>query len=96
MTEPAKALTGRVAIVTGSGGGLGRAYALYLASQGAAVVDNDIGQDVADRVAEEIRGLTVINGAPIGIAEAARAEDWATSQRQVRWREVFMKSAIAR
>jgi|UPI0008355858 NAD(P)-dependent dehydrogenase (short-subunit alcohol dehydrogenase family) len=55
MTEPANAQTGRVAIVTGSGGGLGRVHALYLASQGAAVVVNDIGQDVADRMADEIR-----------------------------------------
>ena len=57
MTEPSKPLAGRVAIVTGSGGGLGRAHALYLASQGAAVVINDIAQAAADRVAEEIEGL---------------------------------------
>ncbi len=48
-------LEGRVAIVTGSGGGLGRAHALYLASQGAKVVVNDLAQDAADRVAAEIR-----------------------------------------
>ena len=33
----------RVAIVTGSGGGLGRTYAMELASRGAAVVVNDLG-----------------------------------------------------
>lgn len=55
MNQPAKSLDGRVAIVTGSGGGLGRAHALYLASQGAVVIVNDIGQDAADRVADEIR-----------------------------------------
>lgn len=55
MIQSTKILDGRVAIVTGSGGGLGRAHALYLASQGAAVVINDITQEAADRVAEEVR-----------------------------------------
>jgi NAD(P)-dependent dehydrogenase (short-subunit alcohol dehydrogenase family) len=51
---------GQVAIVTGAGRGLGRAYALELASRGASVVVNDIGHDEgapasrADTVAEEI------------------------------------------
>ncbi|NQE64435.1 SDR family NAD(P)-dependent oxidoreductase [Caulobacter sp. RHG1] len=56
MTKPAKPLEGRVALVSGSGGGLGRSHALYLASRGAAVVINDLDQDAADRVAQEIRG----------------------------------------
>lgn len=46
-------LDGRAAIVTGAGGGLGRAHALLMAKHGARVVVNDI--DVsAERVAEEI------------------------------------------
>lgn len=49
----------RTAIVTGAGGGLGRAYALFLASHGARVVVNDIGRNAdgsstAEAVANEI------------------------------------------
>ena len=46
-------LSGRVAIVTGAGGGLGRQHALLLASRGAQVVVNDLGNG-ADAVAAEI------------------------------------------
>lgn len=46
-------LNGRVAIVTGAGGGLGRAHALLLAQRGAKVVVNDLGEG-ADQVVAEI------------------------------------------
>ncbi len=48
-------LDGRVAIVTGAGGGLGRAHAMYLARQGAKVVVNDLAADVAQSVVDEIK-----------------------------------------
>jgi NAD(P)-dependent dehydrogenase (short-subunit alcohol dehydrogenase family) len=48
-------LNGRVAIVTGAGGGLGRTHALELARHGARVVVNDMGHGAAQSVADEIR-----------------------------------------
>ena len=57
-------LEGKVAVVTGAGGGLGRTHALLLAKEGAAVVVNDLGgardgtgssTSMADGVVEEIR-----------------------------------------
>lgn len=55
-----KRLTGKVAIITGSGRGIGRCEALLMAQQGAKVVVSDIGTDAqgastAGKVAEEIR-----------------------------------------
>lgn len=66
----------RVAIVTGAGGGLGRAYALELARRGAKVVVNDLGasrdgtgaSDAAQRVVEEIEtagGTAMANGGSV-------------------------------
>ena len=47
-------LKDRVAIVTGAGGGLGRAHAMLLASYGARVVVNDMDLTLASRVAVDI------------------------------------------
>jgi len=57
-------LDGKVAIITGAGGGLGRAYALLFASEGCKVVVNDLGgsrdgtggdSSMADQVVGEVK-----------------------------------------
>jgi len=47
-------LTGKVAVVTGSGRGLGLAYARALAAAGASVVVNDVDQQVVDAAVESV------------------------------------------
>jgi NAD(P)-dependent dehydrogenase (short-subunit alcohol dehydrogenase family) len=67
-------LDGKVAVVTGSGRGIGRAYARALADAGAAVVVNDVDADVAEEAVTEITGAggrAVAEVVPVGSAEAA-------------------------
>jgi NAD(P)-dependent dehydrogenase (short-subunit alcohol dehydrogenase family) len=53
-------LAGKVALVTGSGRGLGRAYALHLASLGADVVINDVNLNSAQEFNEQLNAPTVM------------------------------------
>ena len=65
---------GRVAIVTGAGGGLGREHALALAARGAKVVVNDLAS--ADTVVEQIRaagGQAIASAASVTDFDAVQA-----------------------
>jgi len=65
---------GRVAIVTGAGGGLGREHALALAARGAKVVVNDLA--AADAVVEQIRaagGQAIASAASVTDFDAVQA-----------------------
>jgi 3-oxoacyl-[acyl-carrier protein] reductase len=55
-------LDGKVAIVTGSARGIGRATAELLSEQGAKVLINDLDGDVAEQTASEIAGDTLVFG----------------------------------
>jgi NAD(P)-dependent dehydrogenase (short-subunit alcohol dehydrogenase family) len=76
-------LEGKVAVITGAGGGIGRAHALLFAKEGAKVVVNDLGgardgsgssASAADAVVQEIKaagGQAVSNHASVATAEGA-------------------------
>jgi NAD(P)-dependent dehydrogenase (short-subunit alcohol dehydrogenase family) len=84
---------GRVAIITGAGGGLGRAHALSLAARGARVVINDLGgardgsggsSSAAEAVVAEIVALggeAMANAASVTDADAVQAMVEATMAR---------------
>src|SRR6202140_1297923 len=55
-------LAGKVAIVTGSARGIGRATAELLSEQGAKVLINDLDTDIAEQTASEIAGDTLVFG----------------------------------
>jgi NAD(P)-dependent dehydrogenase (short-subunit alcohol dehydrogenase family) len=67
-------LDGKVAVVTGSGRGIGRAYARALAAAGCAVVVNDVDGDVADSCVRELTDMgarAVAEVVAVGSVEAA-------------------------
>jgi 3-oxoacyl-[acyl-carrier protein] reductase len=69
-------LDGKAAVVTGSGRGVGRGHALHLAANGARVVVNDIDDDEARKVVDEIRsagGEAVACGASVDTREGCKS-----------------------
>src|SRR5262249_51980238 len=76
-------LEGKVAVITGAGGGIGREHALLFAREGARVVVNDLGcerdgtgrSDAAARVVGEIQargGAATASGEAVGTFDGAR------------------------
>src|SRR5918996_4498687 len=66
-------LDDKVAIVTGSARGIGRATAELLAEHGAKVLINDLDADLAQQAAAEIAGETVVHGGDLTAPGAADA-----------------------
>lgn len=75
-------LSGKSALVTGSGRGIGRAVALKLAREGARIVVNDLDADPANEVVEHIRSQ---GGEAVACVGSVTAPDFA---------ERFIKTAV--
>jgi len=71
-------LDGRVAIITGAGGGLGAAHARVMAAEGCAVVVNDINTEAAQKVVDEI-----VAAGGRALANSSDITDYADSGRAV-------------
>jgi 3-oxoacyl-[acyl-carrier protein] reductase len=66
-------LDDKVAIVTGSARGIGRATAELLSEQGAKVIINDLDKDLAEQAASEIAGETAVYGGDLTKPDAPEA-----------------------
>lgn len=76
MPKP-KPLSGRIALITGSGGGIGKAIAKKFAAEGACVIINDINQERIDATTEEFQqafGKDSTAAVTLNVTDAASIE----------------------
>lgn len=77
-----KSLAGKVAIVTGGGGGMGRAITLALVERGARVAVFDVRKETVDAVVKEAAGLADSECAIPVTKDVTRADDCAAAVRE--------------
>jgi len=66
-------LDGKAVVITGSGGGIGAAYAFHLAARGVRVVVNDISQELID---QQVTRIAEAGGSAIGfLGDVSKADD---------------------
>jgi NAD(P)-dependent dehydrogenase (short-subunit alcohol dehydrogenase family) len=71
-------LSGKVALISGTGGGIGRAASLLFAAEGARVVGTDVDAEAAARTQELVRdsGYAMLSIAPLDVSTPEGAHAW--------------------